>query len=372
MEGLHTAEVFNKKDNYSLKKEVQGSTLGKFGDRPIVRRLVVSGYFVKPYKFRGFVGIPLRGAFGVALKRIYCRYKRFRARDCKLCRERYSCGFYYLFETRVDIIPEHLRKIARKYRRITNPFTLDPPINLSGGGFSFAVNLIGPRAFREELQVIKALILMSEMGIGYDKVIGEKRKFRLLRIDAVNPLTGYSTRVFDEGGYRIESLDDMKAYITTTDLFYKASSLAESQGKVLTLKFKTPVMLTYGGEPVLAIEVHHLIRNLVRKLSIILNYHFEMDPLRAEEAKEIIKVAMLLKPQLLDFRSIYLRRFSMKRQRWEKYGPFVRGISVNRIPEGFWDQPRAVDVIGLLILGLFLHAGKFTSAGCGIYDMRIV
>ncbi len=361
----------DERSNRHLKGEAKTSILGRLREGPIVRRLVVSGYLVKPYRFRGFIGIPLRGAFGVALKKVYCRYKRFRTRDCESCRERFSCGFYYLFETGVDVVPEHLRKVARRYRRITNPFTLDPPVSLRGGDFSFTVNLVGPRAFREEPKVIKALILMSEMGVGYDKVMGEKRKFKLLRIDAVNPLTGYSTKVFDEGGYRIGSLDDVRAYVTVADLLSRAASFIEGKGKVLTLRFRTPVMLTYGGEPVLAVEAHHLVRNLVRKLSIILNYHFEMDPLRAEEAKEVIEAAMLLRPQFLDFESMYLRRFSMKKQRWERYGPFVKGVTVSRIPEEFWDRPRAVDVIALLLLGLFLHVGKFTSAGCGAYDMRI-
>ncbi len=147
-------------------------------------------------------------------------------------------------------------------------------------------------------------------------------------------------------------------------------SIVSRRPKVLIMRLRTPTMVIYKGQTELIPEVHVFVRNLARKYSLLKTYQFEDEPLSPEEVEALVEAAQLIKIEEADIRSGFLRRYSLKRQRWEKYGPFITGTLVSSIDRTLWTHPKAQDLLRILLLGTIIHVGKFPTAGCGAYELR--
>lgn len=336
------------------------------------KSLRVHVLFDRRYQFRGFVGFMVRGIFGYALRKVSCRVRRLK--DCSRCVNRFDCPYYYIFETAPDVVPEPLRKIARKMKGITKPFSITID-EYRGRRLVFTLNLIGPRILGMEHVVVSALKVMEEHGLGYDRHVEGKRRFKILSIDAVNPLTGYRVRVYTPGkGYIIDEAENSKTIAKVEDYDREAERLVEKKPRVIIVQFRTPTMLTEDGTPTTKPKFRTIMANLTRKYSITLNYHFEREPLTLEEASRIIELAgrieFAYQPQV---KKVWLERFSVERARWEKYGPFIVGTAIYRIPEGVYSSVDVMkQIFKLLLLSKVLHVGKLVTAGLGQIVVRIM
>nr|MDO8045295.1 hypothetical protein [Candidatus Baldrarchaeota archaeon] len=277
-----------------------------------------------------------------------------------------------MFETSPKLFKNPL--IARKLEGITKPYTLEPIQLQEKRKFIFHLNLIGKRAINLEPFIILVLKCMSQMGLGRDKKLTKRRTFQIQKITAENDLTGQEALIYDENeGYLNYDNKAIKTDITIGQIEETAEKIVEKQPDILQLLLETPTMVRYNGKPVLKLEVHHIVRNLARKYSLTMHYHLNKPILTPETATKIAETAEKnIKNQLTKVKTIYLTKYSLERKQWEKYGPFIKGLTQHQISPNLYENKEVAKwIFKLLTLGKYLHTGTLATAGCGKYTLHI-
>ena len=113
-----------------------------------------------------FAGTTIRGAFGLALRRLCCHMLDARCEDCVL---RHRCAYGVIFEG----VPPPQRTVMRKYPRVPQPFLLIVPSGSRlalrvGERFRFGIRLFGP-ALEMYPYVVQAVVHMLERGLGRER-----------------------------------------------------------------------------------------------------------------------------------------------------------------------------------------------------------
>lgn len=335
----------------------------------MIRRYKIEAEFDKNYEIPQWTGTTLRGIFGQCLKQILCRKTK---KICEKCSLQKTCEYQYVFETSPKLFKNPL--IARKLEGITKPYTLEPIQLQKKKKFIFHLNLIGKRAINLEPFIILVLKCMSQMGLGRDKKLTKRRTFQIQKITAENDLTGQEALIYDENeGYLNYDNKAIKTDITIGQIKEIAEKIVEKQPDILQLLLETPTMVRYNGKPVLKLEVHHIVRNLARKYSLTMHYHLNKPILTPETATKIAETAEKnIKNQLTKVKTIYLTKYSLERKQWEKYGPFIKGLTQHQInPNLYENEEVAKWIFKLLTLGKYLHTGTLATAGCGKYTLHI-
>jgi hypothetical protein len=146
-------------------------------------------------------GTILRGAFGMALRKMVCVFPtRQRCMDCPL---RSKCAYGIIF----DPSPPSGAEILRRNLNIPRPFVIHPPLKGGkdverGGGLSFHLTLIGSaRAYWPH--VFLSIQSLGEMGLGPLRV-----KFAINQVTLENPasLESISVYQYEEHTLRNEQL----------------------------------------------------------------------------------------------------------------------------------------------------------------------
>jgi len=277
-----------------------------------------------------------------------------------------------VFETSPKLFKNPL--IARKLEGITKPYTLEPIQLQEKRKFIFHLNLIGKRAINLEPFIILVLKCMSQMGLGRDKKLTKRRTFQIQKITAENDLTGQEALIYNENeGYLNYDNKAIKTDITIGQIEETAEKIVEKQPDILQLLLETPTMVRYNGKPVLKLEVHHIVRNLARKYSLTMHYHLNKPILTPETATKIAETAEKnIKNQLTKVKTIYLTKYSLERKQWEKYGPFIKGLTQHQISPNLYENEEVAKwIFKLLTLGKYLHTGTLATAGCGKYTLHI-
>jgi CRISPR-associated endoribonuclease Cas6 len=129
---------------------------------------------------------------------------------------------------------------------------------------------------------------------------------------------------------------------------------------LLTLDFKTPARLIYNGHLTLDLEFHMLIRQLLRRISLLSYFHCGID-MSDWDFKGIIEKA----------KEVAVKKSNLKWYEWERYsarqdtrlnmGGFVGEISFEGDIEPF---------MPLINAGEVLHVGKGTGFGLGRYEVK--
>ncbi|RLG14244.1 hypothetical protein DRN69_04455 [Candidatus Pacearchaeota archaeon] len=335
----------------------------------MIRRYKIEAEFDKNYEIPQWTGTILRGIFGQCLKHILCRKNK---KTCEKCSSQKTCEYQYIFETSPKLFKNPL--IARKLEGITKPYTLEPLRLQENRKFIFYLNLIGKRAINLEPFMILVLKCMSQMGLGRDKKLNERRTFQIKKIVAENDLTDQRTPIYNENeGYLNYDNKALKTDIAMRQIEETAEKIVEKRPDTIQLLLETPTMVRYGGKPVLRLEVHHIIRNLARKYSLTMHYHLNKPTLTPETATKIAETAEKnIKNQIIKVRTIYLTKYSLERKQWEKYGPFIKGLTQHQInPKLYENKEIAKWIFKLLTLGKYLHTGTLATAGCGKYTLHI-
>ena len=128
----------------------------------------------------------------------------------------------------------------------------------------------------------------------------------------------------------------------------------------LTLHFLTPTRIHYNGRLTFDLEFHILIRNLLRRLSLLSYFHCGGDP-SAWDFKGTIKKAEEIKVIKKGLRWYDWERYSARQDTRMKMGGFVGEITFEGNISPF---------IPLIKAGEVLHVGKGTSFGLGKYEVR--
>ena len=288
--------------------------------------------FLPSYK-----GSTFRGGFGNAFKKIVCAS---RERICESCLLKGKCVYSYVFETPP---PPDTSKM-KKYPFAPHPFVITPPLEETrvyrkGEPISFELTLVG-----KSIEYLPYFIFtFDELGrIGIGKGRGT---YQLTEVKSNGKTIYSSSDKILKNGFPI---------IRTQDLQPSGSSLS-----VLYLNFLTPTRLKFDGVLTPKLEFHILIRNLLRRISLLSYFHCGEELVL--DFKGIIQKSQNIRAVESNLSWLDWERYSNRQETRMKMGGFVGSIIFEGDLEPF---------LPFILLGEHLHVGKGTSFGLGKYEIR--
>ncbi|MCX7794688.1 MAG: CRISPR system precrRNA processing endoribonuclease RAMP protein Cas6 [Thermodesulfovibrionales bacterium] len=295
-----------------------------------------------------YKGSTFRGGFGNVFRHLVCILKR---QDCTDCMLKARCIYAYVFETPSTEGAEIMN--MHRYERVPHPFVLEPPEGNSGlktrspenippgSRIDFKLILIG-RATDYLPYFIYTFVELGNTGIGRGR-----GKYRLLEVKN-GQHTVYSAQsktIFQTEKDKIEIPEEFKPSGKSTNL---------------SLEFITPLRMKYNRDLVVKPEFHILIRNILRRLSLI--YYFHCGNQKPQlDYRAIIKYAEEVTIKSSELRWFDWERYSSRQDSRMKLGGLVGSITYEGDIEPFLPFIKA---------GEILHAGKNTSFGLGKYRLK--
>jgi CRISPR-associated endoribonuclease Cas6 len=253
------------------------------------------------------------------------------------------CIYSYVFETP----PPSGTKMMTKYTAAPHPFIIEPPIEKRRGYSTadeiiFDLILIG-KAIDYLPYFIYAFDELGNIGIGKGKA-----KYKLKNVKC-----GDDT-VYDSGAKTIKAFspDILSISLSKTDEQH-------SDIQALTLDFMTPVRMLFNNQLVVDMEFHILIRQLLRRLSLLYYFHCGGDP-STWDFKGIIEASKEIKVKSSNLKWYDWERYSARQDTRMKMGGLVGDITFEGDIEPFMPLIKAGEV---------LHLGKGTSFGLGKYNI---
>jgi len=328
----------------------------------------------EPTILPAYKGATLRGGFGYAFRRVVCAIKDKECADCLL---KEKCIYSYVFET----TPPSDTKIMRKYKSAPHPFIIEPPADKrrgykSGDEINFGLTLIG-RAIDYLPYFIYTFDELGKIGIGKGKAkytlrnvacegktIYDSESKTLKPFIASSVLIPPLARGDEEGSENNPPLANLQ--LSTPPLANQISSPTLEKGgkggffnKQLTLNFLTPTRILFDGHLTLDLEFHILIRNLLRRLSLLYYFHSNGDP-SEWDFKGLIEQAKEIKVKSHNLKWYDWERYSGRQETRMKMGGFIGDITFEGNIEPFMPLIKAGEV---------LHVGKGTGFGLGKYKI---
>lgn len=294
----------------------------------------------EPLILPSYKGSTLRGGFGHAFRRVVCALKKA---DCSDCMLKEKCVYSYVFETP----PPSETKMMRKYKAAPHPFVIEPPPErrigyMPGEEIIFGLILIG-RAMDYLPYFVYAFHELGGIGIGNGKA-----KFDLKEVGSGGKI------IYDSSGKHLKPF-------TPSEIMIEFPVYKETIGKQrLTLIFLTPARIVYNNQFVSNPDFHIIIRQLLRRLSLLYYFHCGGDP-SAWDFKGTIEKAQAIKTAASSLKWHDWERYSARQDTRMKMGGFVGEV----VFEGDIDP-----FLSLIKAGEILHVGKGTSFGLGRYEIK--
>jgi len=289
-----------------------------------------------------YKGSTLRGGFGHAFKRVVCA---LRTQECEACLLKEKCVYSYVFETP----PPEGSEVMRKYEHAPHPFIILPPLKkkqnfVRGDELEFGLTLIG-RAVDFLPYFVYTFEELGQIGIGKGR-----GKYRLEEVFFLNGSSEPAS---------IYSSETRKLISHPRDSFDMNSEPVSKDSRKLTLEFKTPTRLKFNNDLVLDLEFHILIRNLLRRLSMLSYFHcgqrLDLD------FKGIIDQARGVQVKKKNLRWFDWERYSARQDTRMNLGGFLGKVTFEGDLEPFMPLIKAGEVV---------HVGKGTSFGLGKYVIK--
>ena len=304
----------------------------------------------EPIILPAYKGSTFRGGFGYAFKRVVCA---IRDKECPDCILKEKCIYSYVFETP----PPSDTRIMRKYKSAPHPFVIEPPAEKRrgykpGDEIQFGLTLIG-RAIDYLPYFIYTFDELGKIGIGKGKA-----KYELKEV-----LCDGKT-IYDSETKTLKSFESVSLDVGIPTL-EKGPVRPDLPGggeggffnKQLTLNFLTPTRIIFDGHLTLDLEFHILIRNLLRRLSLLYYFHCNGDP-SEWDFKGIIEQSKEIKVEEKNLRWYDRERYSGRQETRMKMGGLVGEITFEGDVEPFMPLIKAGEVF---------HVGKGTGFGLGKY-----
>jgi len=294
---------------------------------------------IEPLYLPYYKGSTFRGGFGNIFKKISCP---IRFNECKECILKTKCVYVYIFET----IPDEKAQILNmnKYEKVPHPFIIEPPENSEkliapGNTIDFNLILIG-----KAIDYIPYFIyVFEELG---NTGIGKGRgKYRLQKVQIDEHIV-YKKGIFKKTPYKfIEIPSDFSA---------------SDRKETLKLKIHTPLRIKYQRKFVAELEFHIIIRNLLRRLTLLSFFHCSQQ--LSIPYKDIISHAENVKIVASNIRWYDWERYSSRQDTRMKLGGVVGEITYEGNISPFMPY---------LAAGEIFHIGKGTSFGLGKYEIHL-
>lgn len=302
-----------------------------------------------PYK-----GSTLRGGFGNAFKKIVCALKE---KDCPGCILKERCVYSYVFETP----PPDGAKVMRKYVAVPHPFIIEPPLERKmgykpGDELTFGLTLIG-KAIDYLPYFIYTFDELGNIGIG-----NGRGKYALKAVRQV-PAVCRKDLPAEENGDLIYSSETKKlTSFHPEDLHINTVTRDEDdQASALTLNFLTPARIYHNGKLTCDLEFHILIRQLLRRISMLSHFHCGTDPAQWD-FQGLINKAKEVKIKNKNLRWFNWQRYSSRQEQKINMGGFVGEVTY---------EGHLTPFLSLIRAGEILHVGKAATFGLGRYEMII-
>ncbi|MBI5307121.1 MAG: CRISPR system precrRNA processing endoribonuclease RAMP protein Cas6 [Planctomycetes bacterium] len=327
----------------------------------------------EPIILPSYKGSTLRGGFGNAFRRVVCALKK---NDCGDCILKEKCVYSYVFETP----PPSDTKIMRKYKSAPHPFIIEPPPEKRRGyttenEITFGLTLIG-RAIDYLPYFIYTFDELGKIGIGkgrgtyeLNRVMSyESRVKNEENSERVIPAPDYDIRRQGPAGIQDSNSNIIYDSDTKTLKPFEMSHLSLAfnsepithNSSLLTLSFQTPARIIYDSHLTLDLEFHMLIRQLLRRMSLLAYFHCGLDA-SDWDFRGIIEKAGEVKVKESKLRWYEWERYSARQDTRLNMGGFVGEISFEGEIGAFMPLIKAGEV---------LHVGKGTSFGLGRFKIQ--
>ncbi len=259
--------------------------------------------------------------------------------------------------------------MMRKYKAAPHPFIIEPSAEKRrgykpGDEINFGLTLIG-RAIDYLPYFIYTFDELGKTGLGKGKA-----KYELSTVSCDGKLI-YDSTSKTLKSFEAASLDVGVPTLAkggeggfsgglSQDLPTERSKVVESGlSPSLQLSFLTPTRILYSGSLTLDLEFHMLIRNLLRRLSLLYYFHCSGDP-SEWDFNGLIEKAKEVKVKEKKLRWYDWSRYSGRQETRINMGGFVGEITFEGDMEPF---------MPLIIAGEILHVGKGTGFGLGKYEI---
>ncbi len=286
-----------------------------------------------------YKGSALRGGFGNAFRRVVCALRK---NDCSDCILKEKCVYSYVFETP----PPSDTKMMTKYTNAPHPFIIEPPLDKRhaykpGDEIIFGLTLIG-RAMDYLPYFVYTFDELGKMGIGKGR-------------------GNYELKEVSCDGKSIYNSVNKQLLFNAPQPPLKIRGGAEGGGVMsLTLNFLTPSRIIYDGHLTLDLEFHILVRQLLRRISLLYYFHCNGDT-SSWDFKGMIEKAKEVKVVKRDLRWYDWERYSARQDTRMKMGGFMGEIAF---------EGEIGPFLPLLEAGEILHVGKGTGFGLGRFKIQ--
>jgi hypothetical protein len=299
-------------------------------------RYRVSLEAIEPLSLPAYLGSTLRGAFGLAFRRLCCP-----GRDDEPCPVPDTCPYHLVFET----APPPDAEALRTHDDIPRPFVIAPPPAgaadyPAGSPVVFELTLVG-RARQYLPHFVVTLRDMDRIGRG-------RRAVRLRQLDAVHPLTGESEVVYTADSNLVTPRE---ASVSLEDC--AAVPCPDDGARV---DFVTQTRLKDGGAFARRPEFQLVFRRLLGRLSALARFHGD-GPLDAD-FRGLIEAAGKVRLVRDETRWARWARYSGRQDRRMEWEGVVGGAVYEGDLGAFWPY---------LVFGQWAHVGSGTTFGLGGY-----
>ncbi len=296
-----------------------------------------------PLILPAYKGSTFRGGFGSVFKRLVCIAKN---NECAVCFLKEKCAYSYIFETP----PPPGTEIMRKYEATPHPFVIEPPPEKRrgykpGDEIKFGLILIG-----KAIEYLPYFIYTFDE-LGRTGITKDKTKYELKNVSC------NGEKIYDS---ETKTLKSFKTSSLILDNTVVNDSDSEWRNMTISLSFLTPARILYDGRLTLDLEFHILIRNLLRRLSLLYYFHCNGDP-SGWNFNGLIEKSKNIKVKENKLRWYRWKRYSARQNTKINMGGFVGEITFEGKIEPF---------IPIIKAGEVLHIGKGTGFGLGKYSIQ--
>lgn len=294
-----------------------------------------------------YKGSTLRGGFGYAFRKVVCVSSN---KECSKCMLKEKCIYSYVFETP----PPEDTKIMRKYPYAPHPFIIEPPIDKKtefnkDDNLNFGLILIG-NAIDYLPYFIFTFDELGRIGLG-------KGRGKYLLIEVKNIFKNNDTieeSIIYTGNDKI--LNNKYKIITFKDIINQTKKFNKKER--IELQFITPTRIKYKNKLISELEFHILIRNLLRRISLLSYFHCneELDI----DFKKVIEESTSITKENSYLEWYDWERYSHRQEDRMSLGGFIGKVTFRGNIEEY---------LPLLYLGKYTHIGKGTSFGLGEYKI---
>ncbi len=297
-----------------------------------------------------YKGSTLRGAFGVAFKRVVCALRK---EDCSECLLSGRCIYFQIFEARA----EGENPLGR-VKTIPKPFVIEPPddeetLFMPGQNLKLNLILIG-KATEYIPYFIYTFQELGRMGIGRKR--GRYTLAEVVDLDSDATIYSHDRKVLEAVERKtIDLTGAVEEFIHPVD---------RNEDADLTVQAVTPIRIKYGRHYTAELEFHILIRQLLRRLLLLWYFHGAYDPGYYEAIKEYHKNAIRLAEK------VRTRKASLYWHDWERYSNRQkRRMKLGGVLGSVTYSGGVTPFIPFLKAGEIFHIGKNTTFGLGKYKL---